>query len=190
MGKPAHLVFLGLLLLLASTLSMRAEHFRLCEGIYALCTAAKCAPVPGKDDAVACTCAVRLGYSAGRSECRYIAWPNGGEQIQSRYYPVKKVSVCSNDRTWANCLDKTCVVDKANPFKAKCTCTKEKNAGPYVVAGNTHTPETCTSGTASAATVADNEALTDYLKATGLLKPYVITVLNKQPSTGQDRQTP
>ena len=188
MRKPDLPVFLGILLLLMSTMYVRADGFRLCEGTYALCTSAKCAPVAGKEGAVACTCEVRTGYSAGRGDCRDTTWTGSGDRIQSRYYPVRSLSVCSNDRAWASCLDKPCTVDKDNPFKATCLCATEKNKGPYIVVGDAYTPTTCTTGIVSSTTLADQKAITKYLGATGLLKPYTVKVLNQ--AQAQQRMLP
>ena len=43
-----------------------------------------------------------------------------GAQIRSRYYPVHSYAVWSNDRPWAWCPDKPCIVDKNNPEAASC----------------------------------------------------------------------
>jgi hypothetical protein len=182
MRKPDLLVCVGLLLLLLSPMSARADGFRLCEGMFALCTAASCTPEAGKDGAVACACEVRMGYSAGRGSCLDTPPTSDAEHVQSRYYPIKSLSVCSNDRVWANCLDKPCTVDKTNPYRATCHCTTEKNKGPYVIAGESYSPTTCTTGIVSSATLADNKAITRYLGSTGLLRPYTINVLNERQS--------
>jgi hypothetical protein len=52
-----------------------------------------------------------------------------GQEIHSRYYPVKSYAVCANDRPWAWCLDKPCTIDKNNPEAAACTCDLVKKSG-------------------------------------------------------------
>ena len=88
-----------------------ADSFVVCQSTYALCTTAKCIPVPGKTDTVSCACDVKSGYSAGQEACQSAKQTSEGEQVRSRYFPVKSHMVCSNNRPWAWCLDKVCLVD-------------------------------------------------------------------------------
>lgn len=182
MRKPNLLVLLGISALLMSTMSVQADDFTLCEGSYALCTSAKCKPVGGKEGTVACACEVRSGYSAGQNNCKQAKETNEGKQVQSRYYPVKSLSICANDRPWANCLGKPCTVDKNDPRKATCFCSTEKGKGPYVIVGDRYTPQTCTTGIISSATVVNNKGITKFLKSTGKLEPFTIKVLNETQS--------
>jgi hypothetical protein len=180
MQKLDLLPILGAFALLLTGAQAQSADFTLCKGAYALCTSAKCAPVPGKEGTVACACEVRTGYSAGQSNC---AQPrDGGKEVQSRYYPVKSLSICANDRPWANCLGKPCTVDRKDPSKATCTCTTEKGKGPYVIVGTTYTPETCTTGIISSATFKDHKGITKFLRSTGKLEPFAIKVLNRTQS--------
>jgi hypothetical protein len=179
---------LGALVFLFASGQAQSADFTLCKGAYALCTSAKCTPVPGKEGTVACDCEVRTGYSAGQDNCLPAKNTSEGKQVQSRYFPVKSLSICANDRPWANCLGKPCTVDKNNPTKAKCFCATEKNRGPYVIVGNKYTSETCTTGIISSATVVDNKGITRFLKGTGKLQPFAITVLN--PSQSERRLKP
>lgn len=103
-----------------------------------------------------------------------------GQQIRSRYYPVHSYAVCSNDRPWAWCLDKPCMVDKNNPEAALCTCDVVKNLGDYVIVTSNYTPGTCATGVISSATVQQITEVTDYLKTkTKVLTPFDIQVLKK-----------
>jgi len=93
--------------------------------------------------------------------------------------PVKSYAICSNDRSWAWCLDKPCIIDKNNPEAAACTCDAVKNLGDYVIVTSADTPGTCTTGVISSATVAQITQVTDYLKTkANLLTPFSIQVLN------------
>jgi hypothetical protein len=67
-----------------------------------------------------------------------------GQQIHSRPYPVKSFAICKNDRPWAWCLDKPCIIDKNNPEAAACTCDVVKNLGAYVIVTSNYAPTTCT----------------------------------------------
>lgn len=179
---------LGALILSAPVGQAQAAKFTLCKGTYALCTSAACTPVAGKEGTVSCSCEVRTGYSAGRDACRPAKDTGESKQVQSRYYPVKSLAICANDRPWANCLDKPCIVDKTDPTKAECACTTDKDQGPYVIVGDTYTPSTCTTGIISSATVVDHERITDFLQTTTELKPFAVKVLN--PSQSERRLQP
>ncbi len=150
--------------------------FKLCQSTYALCTTAPCTPVEG--NTVSCACEVKTGYSAGQEDCQEVKETSEGKQIRSRYYPVTSYAVCSNDRPWAWCLDKPCIIDKDDPAKAACACTTVKNQGPYVIVTDTYTDTTCTTGIISSATVTQITQITDFLKSSSELKPPEIKVLN------------
>jgi hypothetical protein len=93
---------------------------------------------------------------------------------------ITSYAVCSNDRPWAWCLDKPCIVDKNNPQAALCTCDAVKNLGDYIIVTSKYTPATCATGVISSATVQQSEQITDYLKnKTKALPPFPIQVLNK-----------
>ena len=90
--------------------------FKVCQSTYALCTTAPCTPVAG----------TRHGFLRLRSEDRLFRRPEAcqdvnrdgeGKQIRSRYYPVKSYAICDNDRPWAWCLDKPCIIDKDDPTR-------------------------------------------------------------------------
>ena len=102
-----------------------------------------------------------------------------GKQVRSRYSPVKAYAVCTNDRPWAWCLDKPCIIDKDDPTKASCACTTVKDQGPYVIVTDTYTEATCTTGTISSATVTQIGQVTDFLKGKSELPPFPIKVLNR-----------
>jgi hypothetical protein len=153
--------------------------FTLCESTYALCTTAPCEPVAEKPDTVSCTCKVLTAYSAGLEPCQSVKETSEGKQVRSRYSPVKAYAVCTNDRPWAWCLDKPCVIDKNDPTKASCACTTVKDQGPYVIVTDTYTKTTCTTGTISSATVTQIGQVTDFLKGKSELPPFPIKVLNR-----------
>jgi hypothetical protein len=160
--------------------SARAQDFKVCNGTFALCTIAPCDPIAGNDKQVACHCTVNHSYSAGQKECQGIKDTPEGQQIRSRYYPVHSYAVCSNDRPWAWCLDKPCLIDKNNPEAASCTCNKVSKLGDYVIVTTDYTPATCTTGVISSATVQQITQVTDYIKTKSkTLHAFKIQVLNK-----------
>ncbi len=154
-----------------------ADDFTVCEGTFALCTTAKCTPVPGREGTVSCGCEVKTGYSAGHESCEKAKEVDAG-QLMSRYYPIKYHVNCSNSRPWANCLDKLCTEDKNNPSKATCACSLVQNQGDYVVVTPNYDASTCTTGIVSSATVQQLEQITDFLKTQPELKPFPIKIVN------------
>jgi hypothetical protein len=156
----------------------QSADFEVCESTYALCTTAPCTPVAGKEGTVSCACDVETGYSAGQEACQGVKETSAGKQVRSRYYPVKSYAVCSNDRDWAWCLDKPCIIDANDPTKASCECTSVNDQGPYVIVTDSYTDTTCTTGIISSATVTQIDQITDFLNNSTELKPFPITVLN------------
>jgi len=153
--------------------------FKVCYSTYALCTTASCTPAKDSSETVICDCEVQTGYSLGTEDCSDVELTDEGDRIKSRYYPVKSYAACANDRPWAYCLDKPCVIDAENPAKATCDCTLAQDQGPYVIVTDTYTDKTCTTGTISSATVKDVDTVTEFLKTSDDLKPFPIKVLNE-----------
>lgn len=171
----------GFLLILAcvSTSALAAaDDFTLCDGKYALCTTAKCTPVPGQEDTVSCACKVENGYSVGKQACQDAK--ANGDQVKSRYYPVKYHAICSNSRPWAWCLDKPCTVDKNDPAQATCACTAVKEQGNYVIVTKSYNESTCTTGIVSSATVQQSAEITGFLKTQEKLKPFPIKIVGSE----------
>ena len=168
---------LGVVLALGGT--AQAQDLKVCKSTFALCTIAQCDPIPGNDKQVACHCTVNNSYSAGAEPCSGVKNTPEGQQIHSRYYPVKSYASCSNDRPWAWCLDKPCLIDKNNPEAATCTCDLVKNLGAYVIVTSHYTPATCTTGIISSATITQIDQATASLKKAKVLMPFPIDVLNK-----------
>ncbi len=165
-------------LMLGGCDSKTQSDFTLCESTYALCTTATCTPIPGEDDTVSCGCDVKTGYSVGEDACTGEVATNEGKQISSRYYPIKNYVSCNNDRDWAWCLDKPCIVDENSPTKASCACTVTKGQKPYVVVTDTYSDTTCTTDMWSSATAAGVKEISDFLNKSDNIKPFDIKVLN------------
>lgn len=129
--------------------SASAPPFTVCQGTFALCTEAVCDPVitttaDGKKDVgFSCRCKVQVGYSVGanvpgKKTCHSVpkAPPSVGQEIPSRYAPIKNYVACTNQRPWAWCLDAPCKVDhvdQSDPAKGTATCACRIATGaPYV----------------------------------------------------------
>ena len=112
-----------------------------CQGTYALCITAPCAPVPTLDrltnyyvDTGLCECDVIVdseaspAWSMGPGSCEDRALvEQGGRQFlistySNLYNPENKVVTCGADTLWAWCYGAPCVVDEEDPTKALCTC--------------------------------------------------------------------
>jgi hypothetical protein len=174
----AVLVLVGGLILALGVIG-QAQDLKVCKSTFALCTIARCDAIPGNDRQVSCHCTVNNGYSAGAESCSSMKATPDGQEIHSRYYPVKSYAVCSNDRPWAWCLDKPCIIDKNNPEAAACTCDAVKNLGAYVIVTSIYTSATCTTGVISSATVEQIDQATASLKKARVLMPFPIEILNK-----------
>jgi hypothetical protein len=168
------------------SVTSQAQDFKVCRSKFALCTVAHCDPIPGNEKQVSCQCTVNTAYSAGQEPCQGVKETPEGQEIRSRYSPVRSYALCSNDRPWAWCLDKPCIIDKNNPEAAACKCDSVKNLGDYVIVTSAYTPSTCTTGVISSATIAQISQVTDYLKTkTKVLTPFNIQVLNSaKPQAG------
>ncbi len=156
-----------------------AQELKVCKSTFALCTIAPCDSIPGSGKQVSCHCTVNHGYSVGEEPCAGVKDTPGGQEIHSRYYPVESYAVCSNDRSWAWCLDKPCIIDKNNPEAAACKCDAVRNLGAYVIVTSDYTSATCTTGLISSATVPQISQATAALKKAKVLPPFPIQVLNK-----------
>ncbi|HEX4045816.1 MAG TPA: hypothetical protein VHZ76_09145 [Gammaproteobacteria bacterium] len=161
-------------ILLFNTTPFAAAKFYACNSKYALCTTAPCTPMTGKKDEVLCACDVKTGYSAATQNCQPVKQTQAGELVYSRYYPVKSYVTCTNNRPWAWCLDKPCIIDKKNPSKAVCACSVVSDLGPYVIVTDKNTATTCTTGIISSATIEQITDITDFLKTQPQPKPFPI----------------
>lgn len=161
--------------------STNATNFTVCKSTYALCTTAACTPIAGQKGNLNCGCSVQTGYSGGTKACQPVQHTAAGDQVYSRYYPVKAYAVCSNNRPWAWCLDVPCVIDPNDHSKANCTCTVATNQNPYIIVTNKFTKSTCTTGIISSATVQGITSISNFIQSKNLIPPFTIKVLNTPP---------
>jgi hypothetical protein len=166
-----------------ATAAQSAPSFTVCLGTYALCTTAQCKVLPsppGSTPTYSCSCDVVQGYSAGAKSCAEVppvTPPKAGDKIPSRYYPVKSMAVCENNRPWAMCLDSHCTVDKGLKT-ATCNCSQAPPpTQPYVIVGDSFSESTCTTNIWSSATVEDVIQITGFLQDSKQLKPFPITIV-------------
>lgn len=169
-------IMISLFILINLLTTAKAADFITCKSIYALCTEAKCQPISGTNDLASCICKVKTGYSAGQKPCQGVKNTEQGKEIKSRYYPIRSYISCSNDRPWAWCLDKPCIINKKSRSVAICTCTIVKNTGDYIIVTDKYHESACTTGLYSSATVEDAHQMTEFLKTQKTLQPFPIKV--------------
>jgi len=134
-----------------------------CDTPFAACMTSQCQPT--SDGKLSCPCNVQTGSSAGHSECFLPSLDGSGNLVVlSRYADeFSDRAVCNNDLPWADCLDKPCLIDAADPSKATCFCDPVQNSGPYVVTGTASTTACNDGKTYSSALIDDDLNITHFL---------------------------
>src|SRR5262245_61168657 len=127
--------------------------FQYCEGLFALCTIARCSPPPQGSPIgteVTCECTVGYGYSAGLAQC---TGSQSARATVSRFAPISSYQRCqggdsgSKTPVWAWCLDKTCTIDSNNPGVARCACTTAVNKDDFIIVAERPDRAACTACT-------------------------------------------
>jgi hypothetical protein len=157
-----------------------------CYGKYALCSSAKCVPVPGSKGKSVCNCIVEDGASLGNLSCeerKPRVEKYGAKLIYSSFSFRNKpwqMLKCPSGKAWTFCLDMPCFVSPHDPKKAICTCDV-KTTGEFYTEGGACNPDECSNHLWSAAT---SDALTTgtsaLLKAIGLKKSPIQICPTKQ----------
>lgn len=100
-----------------------------CQNTYALCTSAKCVPLPNDPDMTVCSCVVREGWNWGQSSCKLrepiIIRPRKAYLLSTYSFAQakhKSVMECTGGQRWTDCLDAVCVVSPYDKLKANCFC--------------------------------------------------------------------
>ena len=103
-----------------------------CEGTYALCIKAPCAPVLNVDGSVTkavCSCVVEQGISMGPASCAArIPRKHGStthmiSTYSNKFNNEEQNLTCKNTgQQWANCYGAACISDSKDPTRAHCTC--------------------------------------------------------------------
>lgn len=130
----------------------------ICEQEYALCTSARCIPVPGSSNNAICDCVVENGKSAGYTTCEKRKPSQDKYKVTSltstfsfAQFATKKPMNCPKGLPWTNCVDMLCSVDPQNPKRALCTCKIESTQAFFTFGGGCNT-NTCATGFWSGAT--------------------------------------
>ncbi|HSY52035.1 MAG TPA: hypothetical protein VLC46_24745 [Thermoanaerobaculia bacterium] len=145
-----------------------------CQGEYALCIKAPCAPIVTRKpdgtfsiEEANCTCDVLTGWSMGPLACdkRAPVTVSGHTYLMSTYSNFFNktnltLSCPSSDQVWALCYGAPCVVDEKNPSKSTCTCPIR--VGPSMTLGGECRQEACKSIWSAATPSADTFANNNY----------------------------
>lgn len=134
----------------------------LCNQEFALCTSAPCIPQPGNPKAAICVCDVQEGPNLATVECDTVKPSTDADGVRTVYSQFMltqfeqgmKAMKCESGTPWAQCLNKICTVDPANPKKAICTCDVVRT-GEWQTAGGNCDTATCKTGYWSGALLSD-----------------------------------
>lgn len=152
--------------------------FQLCFQPYALCTAARCVPLPGDPAHAICSCTVEEGASVSTVPCDTLKPSTDSFGVTTLYSTFsfkefekgKKALHCPDGTPWTNCLNMKCTEDPANPRKALCVC-EIMRSGKWFTAGGRCDKSTCASSYWSGALLQDLKPSSAFLvKALGLKK--------------------
>ncbi len=169
--------FCAISLLLFGCGKEEKRQLTLCEQTYALCTSAKCVPMPGDPSRAICTCTVEEGKSMATVPCEKLKPTVDENKIRTiystfnfkQYREGKKIMQCPGGTPWTDCLNKTCTVDPDNPTKAICTCDVIRSSEDWVTFGGGCETATCGKAYFSGAPVkASEEANAFMTKELGL----------------------
>lgn len=175
-------VFLAVAMLIVFSSYKKKENsnsgFQLCYNEYALCTSAKCVPLPGNPNQVICSCVVENGPSAATVPCDTLTPFTDSFGIRTifstfsfeEFQNGKKALHCPDGTPWSNCLNKQCTVDPSDPQKAICICDLVRT-GKWFTAGGDCDSSTCATNYWSGALDSDLKPSSAFLvKALGLKK--------------------
>ena len=144
--------------------------FQMCDGVYALCDAAACTPipqqkgVPGSSPTVKpthalCECVVEKGKNLGPGPCSNR--PQTGKYILSTYsfaLPNDLYLSCPAGGERTVCFGYPCIIDEHDPKLAHCTCPIKYDTKAFMTQGGKCDPKAC-SGLWQGGTAADYACL-------------------------------
>lgn len=148
----------GLLGMLVCFTALASPEPIVCEEDYALCTSARCIPVPGSSTHTMCDCVVERGLSVGYKSCEQ------RKPKQNKYKAITLISTfsfvqfsdkkpmnCPKGSAWSNCVDMPCTIDPQNVKRAICLCKMDSTQAFFTFGGDCNT-KTCATGFWSGAT--------------------------------------
>ncbi|KTC66753.1 hypothetical protein Lbir_3055 [Legionella birminghamensis] len=167
--------FLGICVIISNGFSEPSAIPVVCDQEYALCTSARCIPLPGSSDDAICDCVVEKGKSVGFTSCdqrkpgedKYKA-ASIVSTFSFEQFSTKRPINCSQGMPWTNCVDMPCTVDPQNKKRALCKC-KIDNTQAFFTFGGDCDISTCATGFWSGSTPETAAILRKALmQATGL----------------------
>ena len=138
----------------------QTQGMRVCHQTYALCTSAKCVPMPDDPSQAVCNCEIREGKSMATVPCANLAPTKDEKGVNIVYstFSLDQFSAglkgmkCPSGTPWTWCLNKRCTVDPADSTKAVCICDVMRS-GEWTTAGGNCDTSTCSTGYWSGATL-------------------------------------
>lgn len=136
-----------------------------CNQMYALCTSARCIPLPENSNKAICECVTKQGPSVGFKSCEQRKPYNTKYQTLSlvstfsfAQFAVKQSMNCPKGMPWTDCVDMPCTVDPQNKKRALCQC-KINTTQAFVTFGGSCNTGTCATSFWSGATLDTAEIL-------------------------------
>lgn len=164
---------------------LNGKGLQMCEGQYAICDAALCAPLaaqagpPGSKSVqpttAVCTCEVKVGPNLGPGPCanRKPSGPNN-EYIMSTYsYALESHYLsCPKGGARTVCFGYPCVIDQKDTSRAHCTCPIKYNSEAFQTQGGNCNPASCSNELWQGGTPAEYKLINElFTKATGEQPP-------------------
>lgn len=137
----------------------------ICNQPYALCTSARCIPIPENPSEAICECVRENGLSVGFTSCEKRKPAYNKYKIQTlistfsfAQFETKKSMSCPKGMPWTNCVDMPCTVDPQNKKRALCQCTID-NTKAFFTFGGACDSSSCATGFWSGSTLENAKIL-------------------------------
>lgn len=151
-----------------------------CQGEYALCSAAKCIPDPRHNNYAICNCQVYKGPSLGNENCKkripFIDKDKLKHIVSTFSFnnDSNSAMLCPAGSPWTNCVDAPCIVDPTDPHKSYCSCPIEHSGVSLTFGGDCDT-STCQNSFWSGALIPDADEFRKILSQAMHINPKVVT---------------
>lgn len=148
-----------------SSLNAQSATPIICNQMYALCTSARCIPLPESPNDAICECVTEKGPSVGFTTCEKRKPTYNKYKALSlistfsfAQFATKKSMNCPSGMPWANCVDMPCTVDPQNKKRALCQCKIDNTKAFFTFGGSCNT-STCSTGFWSGTTLKNAKIL-------------------------------
>ena len=170
-----------------SSLTAQSATPIICNQTYALCTSARCIPLPQNPNEAICECVIKEGLSAGFSTCEtrkptYNKYKTLSltSTFSFAQFETKKSMNCPQGMPWTNCVDMPCSADPQNKKRALCQC-KINNTKAFFTYGGACNTRHCATGFWSGATHENSTVLRKALLEAIDMKPNLKSTVCNTP---------